>query len=93
VVVPTSFEEKSGSEEASELHFVLTLMAITLADDVLRARFISKCSTDDPNASRASYFQYVARYSSEKAFVTASIFGDYLHTICLPFVPIVRSEL
>jgi hypothetical protein len=48
---------------------------------------------DHPDASKTSYFQYVARYSSEKAFVTRSIFGDYLRTVLLPFIQTVGSEL
>jgi hypothetical protein len=66
---------------------------MTLAGDVLNPGFITKRNPHHPDASKTSYFQYVARYSSKKAFVTRSIFGDYLRTVLLPFIQTVRSEL
>jgi hypothetical protein len=71
VIVPTSFKGKPVREENLEAHFVSALVAITL-----NPGFITKRNTDHADASKASFFQYVARYSSEKAFVTRSIFGD-----------------
>jgi hypothetical protein len=85
-VAPISFQGKPVREEVSESHFVSVLAAITLAGDVLNPSFITERSTDHPDASKASYFQYVSRYSSEKAFVTTVIFSDYLRTLVLPHV-------
>jgi hypothetical protein len=93
VVVPISFQGKQFREEVSESHFVSVLAAVTLAGDVLKPGFITKRSTDHSDTSMTSYFQYVSRYSSEKAFVTRAIFSDYLRTVVLPFIETVRSEL
>jgi hypothetical protein len=93
VIVLTSFKEKPLREENLESHYVLALVAMTLTSDVLNLGFITKRNMDHPDASKASYFQYVARYSSEKVFVTRFIFGDYLRTVLLPFIQTVWSEL
>jgi hypothetical protein len=93
VVVPVSFQGKPVREKVSESHFVSVLAAITLAGDVLSLGFITKRSTDQPDASKTSYFQYVSRYSSEKAFVTRAISSDYLRMVVLPFIERMRSEL
>jgi hypothetical protein len=93
VIVPTSFKGKPVREKNLESHFMSAIVAMTLAGDVSNPSFIIKRDTDHPDASKASYFQYVARYSSEKAFVTWSIFGDYLRTMLLPFIQTAPSEL
>jgi hypothetical protein len=77
-LVPTDFEKKPVREEVSESHFVSALAAMTLTGDVLLPGLIKGRSTDHPDESRASYYEYAFRYSSEKAFATRSIFGDYL---------------
>jgi hypothetical protein len=57
-----------------------------LAREVLSPGLIIGSSTDHPDASRVSYYESVVRYSSKKAFVTKSIFGDYLCIVVLPFI-------
>jgi hypothetical protein len=87
------FKGKPVHEELSESHFVSALVAMTLAGDVLSPGIITKHTTDHPDANGASFFQSTARDSSEKVFVTRSIFCDYLLTVVLPLIQGVRSEL
>jgi hypothetical protein len=66
---------------------------MTLAGDVLSPGLITRRSADHPDANRASYYEYGVRYSSEKVFVTRSIFGDSLCLVLLPFIQTIRTEL
>jgi hypothetical protein len=86
------FRKKIVREEVPESHFVAALVVMILTEDALSPGFIMRRSTDHPDASRVSYYEYVVRYSSEKAFVTRSISGDYMCVIDLPLIQIMWTE-
>jgi hypothetical protein len=66
---------------------------MTLAGDVLDPGLITRRGTDHSDASRASCYESMAKYSSEKAFVTRSLFRDYSCIVVLPFIQTIRTDL
>jgi hypothetical protein len=79
--------------ETAESHFASALAAITLAGDVSKPGLVTKRGIDHPDAQNTSFFAYVSRYYSGKAFMTRSIFSDSLRTVVRPFLQKVRAKL
>ena len=91
VVVPREMTRVPVYKEKKETHFVSAIACISLRGKVLPPGLITKRGTDHPDASTRSFYAKCRRYTSDRAFVTRTIFEDYIKNVLLPDIEQYRS--
>ena len=91
VVVPREMTRVPVYKEKKETHFVSAIACISLRGKVLPPGLITKRGTDHPDASTRSFYAKCRRYTSDRAFVTRTIFEDYIKNVLLLDIEQYRS--
>ena len=92
VIVPREMQKNPVYREKKESHFVSAIACFSMTGKVLPPGLVTKRSTDHPDASRKSFYGVCRRYTSEKAFVTRSIFEDYVRNVLMPDIDKYRQK-
>jgi hypothetical protein len=92
VLVQNEFNGGAVYSTKCESRFITCLSTCTISGESLTPGLITKRESDASDAGSASFYTRSVRYSSEKAFVTAYIFKDYLLLVVIPYIERVRAN-